>query len=419
MERAMIVTVDFGKRESWTAEERSAELAELAESALARVVRREIVHRHEPSSASFIGSGKVEELAAIASSEKIDVVIFNNDLTASQRKNLEDVIGVKVIDRTQLILDIFARRAHSNEGKLQVELAQLKYMLPRLMDQGLNMSRPGGGIGTSGPGEQKLETDRRTIKARVSKLTKDLASLGRRRDMMRAKRSRHSLPTIAIVGYTNAGKSTLINALTGSDVVVRNKLFATLDPTVRKFVMPNNQKVLFIDTVGFIKELPHHLVEAFKATLEEVTEADFLLHVVDASHPKAMEQAEAVYEVLKEIGAIDKPAITALNKTDKAEGKAAVERLKGQFSDPVAISATKKEGFDQLVSRIQHYTKDSTVIINISIPAGDVKTLNLIHENGFIINQRYEGEELLIEAEVPISLKEMLGKRFPENPLDI
>ena len=237
--------------------------------------------------------------------------------------------------------------------------------------------------------------------------------------MMRAKRSRHSLPTIAIVGYTNAGKSTLINALTGSDVVVRNKLFATLDPTVRKFVMPNNQKVLFIDTVGFIKELPHHLVEAFKATLEEVTEADFLLHVVDASHPKAMEQAEAVYEVLKEIGAIDKPAITALNKTDKAEGKAAVERLKGQFSDPVAISATKKEGFDQLVSRIQHYTKDSTVIINISIPAGDVKTLSLIHENGFIINQRYEGEELLIEAEVPISLKEMLGKRFPENPLDI
>lgn len=419
MERAMIVTVDFGKRESWTAEERSAELAELAESALARVVRREIVHRHEPSSASFIGSGKVEELAAIASSEKIDVVIFNNDLTASQQKNLEDVIGVKVIDRTQLILDIFARRAHSNEGKLQVELAQLKYMLPRLMDQGLNMSRPGGGIGTSGPGEQKLETDRRTIKARVSKLTKDLASLGRRRDMMRAKRSRHSLPTIAIVGYTNAGKSTLINALTGSDVVVRNKLFATLDPTVRKFVMPNNQKVLFIDTVGFIKELPHHLVEAFKATLEEVTEADFLLHVVDASHPKAMEQAEAVYEVLKEIGAIDKPAITALNKTDKAEGKAAVERLKGQFSDPVAISATKKEGFDQLVSRIQHYIKGSTVIINISIPAGDVKTLNLIHENGFIRNQRYEGQELLIEAEVPIRLKEMLEKRFPENPLDI
>jgi len=412
MERAMIVTVDFGKRESWTAEERSAELAELAESAFAKVVRREIVHRHEPSSASFIGSGKAGELAAIALSEKIDVVIFNNDLTASQQKNLEDIINTKTIDRTQLILDIFARRAHSNEGKLQVELAQLKYILPRLMDQGLSMSRPGGGIGTSGPGEQKLETDRRTIKARVSKLTKDLAALGRRRDMMRTNRSRHSLPTIAIVGYTNAGKSTLINALTGSDVVVRNKLFATLDPTVRKLVMPNNQKVLFIDTVGFIKELPHHLVEAFKATLEEVTEADFLLHIVDASHPKAMEQAEAVYEVLKEIGAIDKPTITALNKTDKAEGRAAAESLKGRFSDPVAISAIKKDGLDRLISRILHYIKDSTVVINISIPAGDVKTLNLIHENGFIRDQKYRGEELLIEAEVPIRLKEMLGRRF-------
>ncbi|MBU0895108.1 MAG: GTPase HflX, partial [Candidatus Omnitrophica bacterium] len=257
-----------------------------------------------------------------------------------------------------------------------------------------------------------LETDHRTIKARVSKLTKDLAALGRRRDMMRTNRSRHSLPTIAIVGYTNAGKSTLINALTGSDVVVRNKLFATLDPTVRKLVMPNNQKVLFIDTVGFIKELPHHLVEAFKATLEEVTEADFLLHIVDASHPKAMEQAEAVYEVLKEIGAIDKPTITALNKTDKAEGRAAAESLKGRFSDPVAISAIKKDGLDRLISRILHYIKDSTVVINISIPAGDVKTLNLIHENGFIRDQKYRGEELLIEAEVPIRLKEMLGRRF-------
>ncbi len=419
MERAMIVTVDFGKRESWTAEERSTELAELAESASARVVRREIVRRHEPSSASFIGSGKAEELAGICLNENIDVVIFNNDLTASQQKNLEDVIGVKTIDRTQLILDIFARRAHSNEGKLQVELAQLKYMLPRLMDQGLRMSRPGGGIGTSGPGEQKLETDRRTIKARVSKLTKYLADLGGRRDMMRTKRSRHSLPTIAIVGYTNAGKSTLINALTGSDVVVRNKLFATLDPTVRKFVMPNNQKVLFIDTVGFIKELPHNLIEAFKATLEEVTEADFLLHIVDSSHPKAVEQAEAVYEVLKEIGAIDKPTITVLNKTDKVVDKAVVERLKGRFSDPVAVSAAKKEGFDQLISRILYSTRGSTVVINISIPAGDIKTLNLIHENGFIRNQKYQDEKLLIEAEVPIRLKEILSKRFEEHPLDI
>lgn len=410
MERAVLVTVDFGKREAWTAEERSAELAELAVSALAKVVRQVVVHRHEPSPASFIGSGKTEELAKICLDEKIDVVIFNNDLTASQQKNLEEIIGVRIIDRTQLILDIFARRARSNEGKLQVELAQLKYMLPRLMDQGIQMSRLGGGIGTSGPGEQKLEVDRRRIKARVSKLTKDLESLGKRRDMMRTKRSRHSLLTIAIVGYTNAGKSTLLNALTGSDVIVRNKLFATLDPTVRKYMMPNNQKVLFIDTVGFIKELPHHLIEAFKATLEEVTEADLLLHIVDSSHPKALEQAEAVYDVLKEISAADKPVITALNKIDKAEGSSAVKRLGGHFNDPILISALKREGFDDLVSKILYHMKGLTAVINIKIPASDVKTLNLIHENGFIIKQEYMGDELLIEAEVSLRLKEMLGK---------
>ena len=410
MERAVLVTVDFGKREAWTAEERSAELAELAASALAKVVRQEVVHRHGPSPASFIGSGKTEELAKICLDEKIDVVIFNNDLTASQQKNLEEIIGVRIIDRTQLILDIFARRAHSNEGKLQVELAQLKYMLPRLMDQGIQMSRLGGGIGTSGPGEQKLEVDRRTIKARVSKLTKDLESLGKRRDMMRTKRSRHSLLTIAIVGYTNSGKSTLLNALTGSDVIVRNKLFATLDPTVRKYMMPNNQKVLFIDTVGFIKELPHHLIEAFKATLEEVTEADLLLHIVDSSHPKALEQAEAVYDVLKEINAAYKPVITALNKIDKAEDRAAVKRLGGHFNDPILISALKREGFDDLVSKILYHMRGLTAVINIKIPASDVKTLNLIHENGFIRKQEYMGDELLIEAEVSLRLKEILGK---------
>lgn len=413
MERAVTVTVDFGKRESWTAEERSDELAELAESALAKVIRREIVRRHEPSPACFIGSGKAEELAKLCVDENIDVVIFNNDLTASQQKNLEAILDTKVIDRTQLILHIFARRAHSNEGKMQVELAQLNYTLPRLMGKGVEMSRPGGGIGTSGPGEQKLEVDRRTIKARVAKIRGDLESLGKRRDMMRDNRSRHSLITIALVGYTNVGKSTLLNALTDSDVIVRDKLFATLDPTVRKFVMPNNQKVLFVDTVGFIKELPHHLVEAFKATLEEVTEADMLIHIVDSSHPKAIEQAEAVYEVLKEIKAMNKPMITVLNKIDKIEGKAAIARLSGHFHNPVPISAIKKEGLDKLVAGILEYMKDSTEIINITIPAADVKTLNMIHENGFIRKQEYVGDELRIEAEVSMRLKKKLV-----NPLD-
>ena len=410
MERAVLVTVDFGKRQEWTAEERSRELAELALSVGAKVVKEEIVRRHEPSPACFIGKGKAEELAKLCADEHIHIVIFNNDLTATQQKNLEDIINTKTIDRTQLILDIFARRAHSNEGKLQVELAQLNYMLPRLMGKGVIMSRLGGGIGTSGPGEQKLEVDRRRIRARIFHLTKNLDSLGDRREMMRKNRSRFSLLTVAIVGYTNVGKSTLLNALTASDVIVRDKLFATLDPTIRKFTMPNNQKVLFVDTVGFIKELPHHLVEAFKATLEEVVEADVLLHLVDASHSKALEQAEAVYSVLKEIGASNKPTITALNKIDKVAASEAIDRLKGHFNDAIALSALKKQGFDALVARILNHMKGSTVIINIKIPAGDAKTLNLIHENGFIRTQEYKGQWLHIEAEVPLRLKEILDK---------
>ena len=227
---------------------------------------------------------------------------------------------------------------------------------------------------------------------------------------MRQNRSRFSALTIALVGYTNVGKSTLLNALTDSDVVVQDKLFATLDPTVRKFVMPNKQKVLFIDTVGFIKELPHHLVEAFKATLEEVAEADLLLHIVDASHPKAVEQAEAVDNVLKQIGASEKSAIVLLNKIDKVGEESVIERLKGRFNNSIAISALKKERLNELIERLQEQMKGSTEVINITISAADVKTLNLIHENGFIRSQEYRGDKLLIEAEVPIRLKELLNK---------
>jgi len=410
MERALLVTVDLGKREAWNAEERSRELAELASSAGAQVVREEIVHRHEVSPACFIGTGKAEELARICADERVNIVIFNNDLTGTQQKNLEAVISVKTLDRTQLILHIFARRAHSNEGKLQVELAQLSYLLPRLTGKGVMMSRPGGGIGTSGPGEQKLEVDRRRIRDRITLLKKGLRDLEGRRAMMRKNRSRFSVLTVALIGYTNVGKSTLLNALTDSDVIVRDKLFATLDPTVRKFIMPNNQKVLFVDTVGFIKELPHHLVEAFKATLEEVVEADLVLHLVDASHPKALEQAAAVYDVLGQIGASEKPVITALNKIDKVESAEAIERLKGHFNDAIAISALKKQGFDTLIGRVLDHMKGSTTIINIKIPAGDAKTLNLIYENGHIRTQEYVGDWLNIEAEVPLRLKELLDK---------
>jgi len=352
MNRAITVTVDLGKREEWTSGERSSELKELALSAGAKVIEEFIVHRDRIDSAYYIGSGKVDQIAQVCADKKIDAVIFNNDLTGSQEKNLENIIKAKIIDRTQLILNIFARRAHSNEGKLQVELALLLYMLPRLTGKGVQMSRPGGGIGTSGPGEQKLEVDRRRINFRISRLKKNLEALRKRRAMMRKKRIRNSLPTIAIVGYTNAGKSTLINALTSSDLSVQDKLFSTLDPTVRRFVLPDRSNLLFIDTVGFIDRLPHDLIEAFKATLEEVSQADMLLHVVDISHPKAREQSVAVYRVLDEIGAGHKTVITALNKIDKVSDLAIIDKARVFFSNPVAISALKREGFDNLIETI-------------------------------------------------------------------
>ena len=351
MERALLITVDMHKREDWTAEERSIELAELAGSSGVKVIKNMIVKRHAPCPSHFIGSGKAEEIAAICITEKVKLVIFNNDLTGTQQKNLEKTIGVRVIDRTQLILDIFARRARSNEGKLQVELAQLMYMMPRLTGKSPELSRQGGGIGTSGPGEQKLEVDRRRIRDRIAKLKKELEGLGSRRGMMRKRREKFRIPSVAIVGYTNTGKSTLLNTITGSSVVVRDKLFATLDPTIRKLTTPDRREILFIDTVGFLKELPHHLIEAFKATLEEATEADLLIHLIDASHPKAKEQAEAVLKVLGGIDALGKPIITVLNKIDKVSPEEVV-RLKGLLGATAAISALNKEGLGDLVETI-------------------------------------------------------------------
>ncbi|MDD5136242.1 MAG: GTPase HflX [Candidatus Omnitrophica bacterium] len=410
MEKALLVTVDLGKREGWTAEERSHELAELAASAGAKVTREEIVNRHGICPATFVGKGKVEELSGICKAGKINIVIFNSDLTATQQKNLEEALAVKTIDRTQLILDIFARRAHSNEGKIQVELAQLMYMLPRLTGKGIELSRLGGGIGTRGPGEQKLEVDRRKIRARMFKLTKDLKGLSKRRTMMRNNRERFSSLSIAIIGYTNAGKSTLLNSLTASKVIVEDRLFSTLDPTARKFILPNNQKVLFIDTVGFLDRLPHHLIEAFKATLEEVVEADLLLHVVDISHPKAYEEVAAVHRVLDELGVKGKSIITALNKIDKVQDKGLIDKALGDFNNTVAISALKREGFEELIKKVSHYIAKSVVRISLKLPVTDTKTLNIIHQNGFVGKTEYEDDFVNIEAELPAKVADLLKK---------
>jgi GTP-binding protein HflX len=354
MQKVLTVTVELGKESEWTPEERARELRELAYSLGAETVSEFIVRREKADPALYIGKGKLEEIAAAAAQIGASSVIFNNDLSGTQQRNLERSIGKKVIDRTQLILGIFARRARSNEGKTQVELAQLLYMLPRLTGKGVELSRLGGGIGTVGPGEQKLEIDRRRIRERISRLKAELEKLRSRRGMMRKKRRRFSLPTIAIIGYTNAGKSTLLNALTSSDVTVEDKLFSTLDPTVRKCALPDGREALFVDTVGFIDALPHNLVEAFKATLEEVAESDMLLHVVDISHPKAKQQAGAVYKVLEEIGARCKRVVTALNKADKMTDAATLKSAAAAFPDAVPISALKREGLDRLMHKVGH-----------------------------------------------------------------
>jgi GTP-binding protein HflX len=411
MERALLVTVDFGKKEGWTAEEQSSELKELASSRGAKVVKEVIVRRDRPDPRYYIGKGKAEEIAEACADGDIRLIIFNNDLTGTQQRSLEDMMMRKSIDRTQLILDIFASRAHSNEGKIQVELAQLLYLLPRLTGKGIYLSRLGGGIGTRGPGEQKLEVDRRRIRSRISHLKGDLEALSARRAMMRKQRERFSLITAAIIGYTNAGKSTLLNALTASDVVVKDKLFSTLDPTARRFILPNKQKILLVDTVGFLDRLPHHLIEAFKATLEEVAEADLLLHIIDISHPKAKEQSRAVRGVLEEIGARDKPVINVLNKIDKVKDDVAINRFKTYFDTTAAISALEKKGFDSLIEKISAHIRPLMVEEILMLAADDTKTLSLIYEHGLVAEREDKNGFVRIKVQLPERVGKILARR--------
>lgn len=413
MERALLITVglrDKRQKEDWSAEERGRELRELAISSNADVIREEIVKIDKVSPARFIGRGKAEEIFAICREMDIDIVVFNNDLTGTQQKNLEEIIQAKTVDRTQLILDIFARRAKSNEGKIQVELAQLLYLLPRLTGMGIFLSRLGGGIGTRGPGEQKLEVDRRRIRDRITKLKKDLARISEQRHIKRIKRDKISVLTIAIIGYTNAGKSTLLNSLTGSHVTAENRLFSTLDPTMRGYTLPNNQKVIFSDTVGFLDRLPHHLIESFKATLEEVVDADLLIHIIDASHPKCLQHKKAVFDVLKELNADQKPIIHALNKIDRIENERDIQRLTREFDGAAPISALTKKGLDKLIDKILIYMSGMMTMIKISVPQHNMKVINCIHKHAHILKKEYRGQNVYIEAQLPTRLKAVIEK---------
>ncbi|MBR2071182.1 MAG: GTPase HflX, partial [Phascolarctobacterium sp.] len=326
-ERAVLVGMEYNgmlNTLGWTIEDSVEELKQLADTAGAQVVAKFMQKRPKPDPAFFIGKGKVQELALFVQQENIDLCIFDDELSPAQQRNIEQAMGIRVLDRTALILDIFAQRARTNEGKLQVELAQLQYNLPRIMGKGLSLSRLGGGIGTRGPGETKLEVDRRRIRDRIAYIKECIGKVKSVRTLHRAGRNKASVPTVSLVGYTNAGKSTLLNTLTNSDIYAKDQLFATLDPTTRQLDLPNKQQAILTDTVGFIQRLPHQLVAAFQSTLEEVVEADVLLHVIDVSHELYKEQSNAVYHVLDQIGAKDKTIITVYNKIDKLPADSAL-----------------------------------------------------------------------------------------------
>ncbi|MDP2911006.1 MAG: GTPase HflX [Candidatus Omnitrophota bacterium] len=409
MEKAILVTVDLNERGEWPIEDRAAELKELSRSSGASVAAEMLCHKEKPTPDLFIGKGKFEELHQLVLEKKANLVIFNNDLTATQLRNLERGLGdTRTIDRTQLILDIFARNAKSVEGKVQIELAQLEYMLPRLTGKGIHLSRLGGGIGTRGPGEKILEYDRRRIRDQITRLKGKLEDIEKRRSALRKRRSDAFLTAVSIIGYTNAGKTTLLNQLTNSKKLVADRLFSTLDPVARSYVLPNNQKILFLDTVGFLHNLPHHLVEAFKSTLEEVKTADILLHVLDASSDRIHDEDEAVYKVLKALEAENKIVINVLNKIDRVKDLDYIKRLKKDFENSVSVSALTGDGISDLIDEITKLLSGLVTEIKIDIPNNRMDRVNLIYENGKVNYREDKPESVYIEATIPVRLKNLL-----------
>lgn len=389
------------------------ELEELVMTAGAKVVKKVLQKRPGIDSAYYIGKGKLEELNLIRQALNVDLIVFDDELSGAQLKNIEEIVGIKVIDRTTLILDIFAQRARSKEGKLQVELAQLKYRISRLMGLGNQLSRLGGGIGTRGPGEKKLEVDRRHIRRRINYLEAELSEVERRRGFLRKSRDKNSLPVIALVGYTNAGKSTLMNTLCKSDVFAEDKLFATLDPTARSLKLPNGREAILVDTVGFIRKLPHELIEAFKSTLEEAVYADILIHVVDVTSEEALEQIEVVDKILSALGASSKPIVMALNKVDLLvqRERAPILNPKGEI---VEISAFTLEGTDELLKAVTQALGQEEEEVQLFIPYQEGWAIPYIHKNGEIIDKIHDEKGTYFKVSM-LKSKVDCVKKFKSN----
>jgi len=420
-ERVFLVGVELKSRSRSDVDDSLAELSELAQTAGGEVIDTGVQKLESLHAATFIGKGKAEEFAKFCKANQVDTVIFDDELSPAQSRNLEKIFECKILDRTALILDIFAQRARTREGKMQIELAQLQHLLPRLTKFWGHLSRQAGGIGMrGGEGESQLEADRRKVGERIDKIESELDKVRRQRATQRAGRQRSNWPLASIVGYTNAGKSTLLNALTGADVLAKDILFATLDPTTRRLKLPTNQNVLLTDTVGFIKKLPHGLVEAFKATLEEVVQANLLLHVVDISHPQAEEQIAAVNSVLKEIGAEGKPVLMVFNKMDKlissgagilparngqdarsTIGIGALNHLQEKYPQAVGISATTGEGVSHLLAELGTQLRPTREFLELKIPHEQSAVIARLHKVGQVIERRYNGKTAKFKVRIP------------------
>jgi GTP-binding protein HflX len=401
-ERVFLVGVELKNHDGGSTRETLEELAELVETAGGVVTGEGVQKLDIPNASTYIGKGKAEEFAGWCKENQVDTIVFDDELTPAQSRNLEKIFECKVLDRTALIFDIFAQRARTREGKLQIELAQLEHLLPRLTRYWTHLSRQKGGIGMrGGEGESQLEADRRKTQERIDKITEELELVRRHRATQRASRQRQQWPIASIVGYTNAGKSTLLNHLTGAAVLAEDKLFATLDPTTRRLRLPTNQNVLLTDTVGFIRKLPHDLVEAFKATLEEVVQADLLLHVVDASHPQAEEHIEAVNAVLREIGAEGKPTLMVFNKADLVPPGAMLSRFLEKHPHGAVISAKTGQGIPELMAELGSALRPIREFLELAVPHERADVIARLHEVAQVVERDYEGDEARFKARIP------------------